>query len=253
MANETLVLYVFGLLVFGLLIFSYRQFAYGRTHSARVQKDGGSPFIGGTFLMEFVYWMFLPVGRLLVKIRVSPNFISFLCLLLSIGAGVIFAFGNFALAGWIWFLGSIMDALDGMVARAQNTVSQAGAVIDSTVDRVAELAAFSGLLIYYHDNIFAMLAVLGTLMGSMLTSYITAKGDILRLKVPRGFMRRAERAVYIGAAALFSPLLASFLEPHAIYPQYHFMIAILLLVAVVSNASVIYRVHWLCTELNKNS
>lgn len=250
MSNESLSLIVVaGILLVCFAIFSLRQLSTGRYQHPRVQKDGGSIFFGGTYFMNFVYWLFTPAVRLFTALKISPNVISLTCLFISLCAGISFAYGEFVLAGWIWFLGSMMDALDGLVARSLDQATPAGSVIDSTVDRVAELSVFFGLAFYYRNHPLILVITFLALAGSVLTSYISAKGEILKVQLPRGVMRRAERAVYIGGAALLAPIVAPFLEGENVYPQYHLMAFVLLLVALFSITSSVYRVVFLCREL----
>lgn len=230
------------------VVFSFRQYAIGRSHTARIEKDGGSVFLS-TYLMEFVYWCLWPVAWFCVRARVSPNFISFLCLALGIVAGIFCAYGELALAGWVSVLSSIMDALDGMVARASQVASDAGEVFDATVDRVTEFAFCFGLLIYYRDDVIGMLIVMLALFGSVMVSYSTAKAEALQMSVPRGMMRRAERAVYLGGAALLAPLVSAWFDPNDPHPRFYLMQGALLLVGAVASISAIYRFYWLYSEL----
>ena len=248
--GETWILY--GLSVLGALfvVFNVRQLASGRSHTARIEKEGGSVFLS-TYLMEFVYWMLFPAAQVCVWLRVSPNIISTMCLVLGLLAGLFCAYGELALAGWVSVASSIMDALDGMVARARKVASDAGEVLDATVDRITEMAFFFGLLIYYRDDVIGMVIVFVALMGSLLVSYSTAKGEALQLNVPRGMMRRAERAVYLGGAALLAPLVSSWTDPGDMHPRFYLMQGALLLVGLVANSTAGYRFFWLYRELKR--
>mgnify|MGYP003393380056 CR=1 FL=1 len=240
---------------FAFAIFFIRQIVYGRTHHARVLKDGGTPLFAGKLLMDFAYWLLSPIEKLLVACKISPDSISIFCMVLSLIAGGVVAGGNLFAASLVWMFGSAMDALDGLVARAQGRVSKFGEVLDSTVDRVSELAIFSGFIIYYRSDSIALGSVLLALWGSVLTSYISAKGEILRIQLPRGIMRRAERAVYLGVAMFVSPLWVAYgYEERAALvgalPKSFPVFCVILLIGVVSNLSSIYRLVWLRKKLN---
>lgn len=224
------------------VVFALRQAVNGRTHSSRIEKDGGSILLS-TFLMEFAYWMLSPLMRFCVWLQVSPNAISTLCLILGALAGLCVAYGEFALAGVVAALSSLMDALDGMVARARKVASDAGEVFDAAVDRYTEMFFCFGLLIYYRDDVIGMLLVMLALAGSIMVSYSTAKAEAMQMgdSIPRGVMRRAERAVYLTLASLLAPLVASYTEPHDMHPRFYLMQGVLLLVGIVANGTAVWR------------
>jgi CDP-diacylglycerol---glycerol-3-phosphate 3-phosphatidyltransferase len=233
------------------VIFSLVQLVQGRTQSARIQKDGGSVMLS-TFVMEFAYWVLSPFARVCVWLKVSPNVISTLCLLLGLLSGVALAYGSFALAGVIAGLSALMDALDGMVARARQVASDAGEVYDALVDRYTEMFFCYGLLIYYRDDVIGMLLVMLALTGSIMVSYSTAKSEAMQITdIPRGTMRRAERAVYLTAASLFAPVVANFAEAGDPHPRYYLMQGALLLVGLVANYTAIQRFYFLYRRLKK--
>ena len=239
-------------LALALCVFSVRQFVYGRSHHARVLKDGGSPLLAGKFFMDFVYWLLMPLGQLMVKLKVSPHAISLVCLLFSLWAGYLAAQGEFVFAGLVWMVGSLMDTLDGLVARACGQVSAFGSVLDSVVDRVAELSIFIGLAFYFRLEPLALGMTLLALSGSLLTSYISAKGEILRISLPRGVMRRAERAVYLGLSfLLFNPVEKYFNGLAFEMPSPALIFVTLSLIGVVSTTSSIHRMLWLKQRLSQ--
>lgn len=251
MSNEvTLITLAAG---FGILlsIFSLRQIVYGRSHHERVLKDGGSPLFAGKFLMDFAYWMIHPVGQWLIRSKITPNMISLFCLLVSLAAGAVLATGDLFLAGLIWIFGSSMDALDGVVARGQGKVSAYGSVLDSTIDRVAELSMLSGLIFFFREKPWMVAAALAALWGSVLTSYISAKGDILKIQLPRGLMRRAERAVYLGLALIVSPFWDKYVgrSVEGLDPLPLFLV--LSLIGAMSIVSSVLRLLWLGRELRR--
>ena len=94
------------------------------------------------------------------------------------GSGAAAAYGRFALAGWLYFLCGILDILDGRVARIRGQVSQAGAFLDSVIDRYAELFVFGGMTVFYRDS-WALSAVLLASLGSLMVSYTRARGEAL--------------------------------------------------------------------------
>ncbi|HUI00947.1 MAG TPA: CDP-alcohol phosphatidyltransferase family protein [Nitrososphaerales archaeon] len=123
--------------------------------------------------------------------------------------GTLFAFVSFffyrgdrpLLGGLMVLLSGFFDILDGAVARATKRTSARGAFLDSTLDRVAELAIYLGILV---GNYTSPALVLVALASSLLVSYTRAKGDALGVNLAGiGVGERSERlAVLIVASFL---------------------------------------------------
>ena len=80
----------------------------------------------------------------LARTRITPNTVTAVGVLLTIGASVFVYFSYrhelafFWAAAGLFVIGSILDILDGALARASGKVSPLGAFIDSTTDRIGE-------------------------------------------------------------------------------------------------------------------
>jgi phosphatidylinositol phosphate synthase len=233
---------IFALWWIGLAVFAARTAIRGRPRTERVERAGGSPFLG-TWFMEYGYWVVGLLARPFIRAGVSPNFVSLLGLAVVISASVAIGLGSFGLGGWLLCLGSILDAVDGMVARAHGTASDGGEFLDATVDRYAETASFIGLVYYYNEVWWALASVLGALLGSLMVSYVRAKAESLGLDPPGGPMRRHERAVYLGVGCAMAPVLAHFTERGAAHPNYHLALVATTLIAVFANYSALVTIH----------
>src|SRR3954454_171230 len=233
-----------------LAAYGIRVALAGRFAHARAQKEPGSPFLG-RFLIEFGYWAFSPLEKACLVLGVTPNQLTAASLVASLGAALFFALGDPSVAGALVILCAIFDALDGMVARARGTASDAGELIDAAVDRYAEIVTFAGIAAYYRTYLPGFWLALASLGGALLVSYARAKGEISGIDARMGSMNRGERAVYIGAAGVLSPYLASVLEPGAAHPAFHIMLLTLALVAVMANITAIRRFAFIHDELRK--
>jgi CDP-diacylglycerol---glycerol-3-phosphate 3-phosphatidyltransferase len=187
------------------------------------------------------YWGLQPVARFLIKMRMTANFISWMSLFLGVGAGGLIAIGAFGRAAALAAISALLDSLDGLVARQTGTASDAGEVLDASIDRYTEFFFLGGLVLFYRQTPSLMLIALFALIGSFMVSYSTAKAEALNVPPPPGVMRRPERAFYLIMGALFSalpltPNLQADSEPIA-YP----MLVALGIVAVFSNLSAIKR------------
>ncbi|MBW1709724.1 MAG: CDP-alcohol phosphatidyltransferase family protein [Deltaproteobacteria bacterium] len=103
-------------------------------------------------------------------------------------AGLIYALG---LAGLAAAASQILDGVDGQFARLTNAQSQAGALLDSALDRYTDGAMVTDRTIYLirlplHWPL-SLILILGTLavVGSNLGSYTSARADSLNIELGR--------------------------------------------------------------------
>ena len=89
------------------------------------------------------------IVRGLALARIHPNVLTFVGLLINVGAAVLLAFGQFRWAGVVIIGAGIFDMVDGRVARHTNQVTRFGGFFDSVLDRYSDLGLLMGLLVYY--------------------------------------------------------------------------------------------------------
>ena len=146
-----------------------------------------------------------PLIRLLSAMRVRPDTLTTTGWALSLGSAVLFGTGHVKSAGAVMLFGGLFDALDGAVARESNRMSDFGAFLDSTLDRISEAAIFVGIVVLYASTDHPQGALLAgvAMMFSLLTSYTRARAEGLGLKCEVGLLERAGRVVIL---SLFSML-----------------------------------------------
>jgi CDP-diacylglycerol--glycerol-3-phosphate 3-phosphatidyltransferase len=197
-------------------------------------------------------WAAAPVVDALVRARVSANAITTASLLAGVVVGPLLAVGHFGVAGLVFVLASVGDALDGMVARASRSTSTGGALFDATVDRYEEFFALAGLAVHFRESGPLLTLVLAALLGTFMVSYGSALAESYRVAVPAGLMRRPERAVCLGCAFVVSPAaayaarragLVGFEDLFGDLP----VVLALLTIGVVANASAVARVRAIAT------
>ena len=134
-------------------------------------------------------------------------------MLLCAAASVLVLFENrnellfYWLAAFVFVSGSVLDILDGALARAGGKTTPFGAFIDSTTDRVSEgfmLTAIAYVLATHHHPVFVAVAMAGV-AGSFLVSYTRARAEALGLRGDVGIGSRAERVVVITAGLVLAP------------------------------------------------
>ena len=139
-----------------------------------------------------------------VKLRIHPNILTFVGVVINVMAAWALALGRFMLAFVIMLVANIFDFIDGKVAHELQLQSKFGAFWDSTLDRFSDLALLTGLIFLYSKlgrSDYVLIAAL-TLIFSIMTSYARARAESLIERCKVGFMERPERIVLfmIGAS-----------------------------------------------------
>ncbi len=143
-----------------------------------------------------------PLIRGLASLGATPAGVTVAGLAVCLGAAVLAWAGLYWQAGLAMLLGSLFDALDGGIARLAGKVSKAGAALDSSLDRIAEAAMFTGLLAGKagSEHVTLLYAAPLAMAGSFMVSYIRARAEGLGIACEVGFFTRTERLlVMIGS------------------------------------------------------
>jgi len=191
-----------------------------------------------------MHWALHPLVRMLIAAEVSANTVTGGSLVAGAAAGVALAFGHFGVAAALLVLASLGDALDGLVARGGRSESPAGALFDASVDRYEEFFSLGGIGIFFRESEPVLALVLGALMGSFMVSYGSAKAEALRVPVPAGAMRRAERATCLCLGTTLVPLTGAITRMCGGPPwvAYAPLIAALVLIGGAANVSAVRRI-----------
>jgi len=149
----------------------------------------------------------------LAQTRLTPTALTVTGLLLCIAGGVAvhFQYRNHLLYYWLgaalFVVGSILDILDGALARAGGKATPFGAFIDSTTDRIGEafMLGSIGLVFARDGNEVALAFAFAAVAGSFLVSYTRARAEALGLKGDVGIGSRAERVIVITVGLAIAP------------------------------------------------
>jgi phosphatidylglycerophosphate synthase len=132
-----------------------------------------------------------------VALRIHPNVLTFVGVLINGWAAVHLGRGQFVTAGFIMIVANIFDFIDGKVATELGAVSRFGGFWDSVIDRFSDILLFIGL-IYLYTRLgradYVMIASFA-MMFALMTSYTRARAESLIQKCKVGFMERPERIV----------------------------------------------------------
>ncbi len=176
-----------------------------------------------------------PVVRLAIALHLTPNTITVIGLLITLGASVLVAGGWLLLGAALLTAGSLLDAVDGALARAQGGGTSFGSFLDSTLDRAGEAVLYAGIVTWFlatmDDPIVPVVAAFVALAGSFLVSYARARAEAIGITATVGLAPRTERLVLVIAGIAlaglgFTPVL----------------VGILVLVAVLTVVTVIQRI-----------
>ena len=176
------------------------------------------------------------IVRWLALSRIHPNMLTAIGLVINIWAAWLFSQGSFRWAAVVVVGAGLFDMVDGRVARATDQVTRFGGFFDSVVDRYSDLALFVGLLVYYASiNRFFYIVLTAIVMtGSVMVSYTRARAECTIPKCKVGFLERPERIVLIIIGALFGR-----------------MAAVLWVIAILSNLTVIHRMLYTWGEAER--
>jgi CDP-diacylglycerol---glycerol-3-phosphate 3-phosphatidyltransferase len=153
-------------------------------------------------LAHLLYRGLMAFGRALGRAGVSADALTYGSLVGAGAAAIAAASGEVGWAAVLVLASGALDVLDGVVARATGTVSRFGALLDSTVDRLADGLPLLGVMIFYgKDTLLAVIPAVA-LLGGFSVSYVRARAEALGAVLPPLFMRRAERVLLVAVSLL---------------------------------------------------
>ncbi len=171
--------------------------------------------------------------------RFSPNSISAVSFLLAVAAGYFYYRGDYflLLSFLALLLSSILDAVDGNVARKRKMQSKKGDLVDHFLDRFSDIAVITGMTL----SAFGSLSVgFFALEAVMMTSYMGTQSQALGLKRDyAGLLGRSDRLILMMVFALVQYFVP--FHPSALGFTFTPTLILLLVFAVVGNITAITR------------
>ena len=184
-----------------------------------------------------------PLARLLLRLKITPDGITwFGCGATIFVSAAFLAKGEFFIGALLFGLFSLIDVLDGTMARMLGSSGPWGAFLDSTLDRISDSAVICALIYFYvndggSNSQLAASAGIVALVMSLMTSYARAKAESLDATCNVGIAERAERSLLLWISLLITALITDVMH-----------IALVLL-AVVSTITVIQRILFVRKQL----
>lgn len=184
--------------------------------------------------------MTLPLGRFCMRLGLTADMLTYLSLALSLVAGYLIAQSLF----WWGIVGILLvglaDVLDGATARAAQTASVYGTVLDHVTDRYAEFFILTGVMLSgWVPPIWVIFAIFGMVMASYVRARAEATGRIASCNV--GFAGRQEKLGLLILGLLLQPL----------FPQVAILGWAVIMVGVASHLTAVQRLNYTRRMLRK--
>jgi len=138
---------------------------------------------------------------------INPNAVTFTGCLLNVVAAYLAFHEHFLAAAIIFLIGSLLDAMDGAIAKVTGRVSAFGGFLDSTLDRVSEGFVLGGLCLMFanrDESLWPVASCFAAVACSYLVSYTRAKAESLGVQAKGGLASRVERVVVLTIGLLLA-------------------------------------------------
>jgi phosphatidylglycerophosphate synthase/putative flippase GtrA len=236
----------------GLGVYAVRNARRGEYHDDELERRGATPILG-MWIRRYFSWLMAPLEAALLRLRLPPNAVTTLSLLLAVAAAVAVAAGRFSLGGWLFVASGLCDFLDGRLARESKQDGPAGALLDSVLDRYVEAVIYIGLAWYYRES-WVLVAVLLALTGSLLVPYVRARGEALGVSFSNvGLAQRPERVVILGVSLALSPIFEVLLDATNPHPLHRLAVVAVVLLAAATHVSALQRLSFAHRSLSASS
>ena len=172
----------------------------------------------------------IPLGRLCLRVGLTPNMLTLLSLLIGGVAAYAIAQGRFVGGVVLIMLMGFADMLDGATARAGGTANAYGTVLDHVVDRYAEFMILLGVMLSGAvAPVWVMLALFGMVMASYVRARAESTGLVASCNV--GFAGRQEKLGLLCLGLLIQPVM----------PRLELLQWAVIAIAVVSHITAVQR------------
>ena len=157
------------------------------------------------FLGKWVRRGFTPLLAAMERLGITPNHITVVAFLINLGAAVLVVFNQYIWAASIFIAASLLDLVDGSLARRTGNTTPFGSFLDSTLDRISEGAMFAAIAYRLAIDPEVTLRMRGVnvalvvlaLLGSVTVSYTRARAESLGVECRVGLASRFERIFLI--------------------------------------------------------
>ena len=141
-----------------------------------------------------------PIVNIALALHITANMVTVLGLVIVVVAALLIGSGSLVAGALILMGGSLLDAVDGALARATGGGTPFGGFLDSTLDRAGEAIVYLAVAAYYLQGsapTWPVLAAFVALAGSFMVSYSRARAEGIGVSAAVGIAPRTERLVLI--------------------------------------------------------
>lgn len=195
---------------------------------------------------RFLSGLVLASAPFLRRLGLRPNMLTFASLVPAVASGIAAATGAFYVAAACLLLSAACDLFDGPLARATGTTSRFGALLDSTIDRLADAAPLLGLTVFYAALGWIAVVPALAILGGYTVSYVRARAEGLEIKLPPLWMRRPERIALTAVALLLADV--GVLDLNVPGPLTLALVAVLAVLSLVASAHAL----WTAKQLTRS-
>lgn len=221
------------------------------------------------FLQKVIYVIINPIIKMMIKLHITPNIVTFVGFIGNIVAAAFFIDAAWKLGvltltpdvtpdiipeltypdcmteiGWGGFIiiaAGLFDMMDGRLARMSGKSSLFGALWDSTLDRYSELVSLFGICLAFirmdHEGEWFWMGIVtfAAMIGSVMVSYVRARAEGLDIECKVGLMQRPERVVVTAVTAMLTGITGNM----------WWLAGGMILIAVLANITAFWRI-WHC-------
>lgn len=171
-------------------------------------------------------------------IFVDPSIITALVFIIGIAGAVAAYLNMYTLGAILASLSSILDGVDGEVARLFNRQTEFGAILDTTLDRIVDTLLIAGLVyqgfilgiwpLRIEYIVLSFLALLGSIYVSFLSNLIRDRDFVVKARTSFPWPTRDVRIAVIALALIFKQPLLGLL--YILFSSWYFIAKITILI-----------------------
>lgn len=158
-----------------------------------------------THARKYVQPIINQTAKVLIQLGLTANQVTMLAFGIGIFSGVFIVWRLPIWAVIALWLSGFLDAVDGSIAREENSMSAWGTLMDITFDRIVELSVIVGLALRYPQAQFLLLLLTGGIVFSM-TVFLTV-GALTDKKGIKSFYYQAGLAERTEGFILFTLMI----------------------------------------------
>jgi len=175
--------------VVDLAIAPYRDRADRRRAEDVLMRGGTKKLLSGDFMGVLNRELTLPLVRPVARLGIHPNTVTLVGFVFTIAAAVPLALGGYRLlllGAILQWIGSMLDGVDGKLARLKGQATVLGSRLDSRLDMVYFLALFGALAVGLARaySVAAVAAIAAVLIAGLIAAFFIGAGMRRKLVPP---------------------------------------------------------------------